>query len=83
MEIKDAIRTVVGREDLTEAEAHLAMGQVMDGQATPVQIAALITALRMKGETVEEIAGAVCSMRGRMTPTLYRISVSAVRTRPR
>jgi len=71
VEIKDAIRTVVGREDLTEAEAHLAMGQVMDGQATPVQIAALITALRMKGETVEEIAGFARAMReraARITP---------------
>ena len=71
MEIKGAIRTVVGREDLTEAEAHLAMGQVMDGQATPAQIAALITALRMKGETVEEIAGFARAMReraARITP---------------
>jgi anthranilate phosphoribosyltransferase len=71
MEIRDAIRTVVGREDLTEAEAHLAMGQVMDGQATPAQIAALITALRMKGETVGEIAGFARAMReraARITP---------------
>ncbi|HEU4798340.1 MAG TPA: anthranilate phosphoribosyltransferase, partial [bacterium] len=57
MEIKDAIKRVVGRQDLSEAEAWAAMGQVMDGQATPAQIAALITALRMKGETVDEIAG--------------------------
>ncbi|MDQ7842766.1 MAG: anthranilate phosphoribosyltransferase [Armatimonadota bacterium] len=65
MEIKDAIRKVVGREHLTEAEAHGAMGRVMDGQATPAQIAALITALRMKGETVEEIAGFARAMRER------------------
>src|SRR3970282_2052101 len=57
VEIKDAIRTVVGREDLTEAEAHLAMGQVMDGQATPDQIPAIITALPMKGDMRGETAG--------------------------
>jgi len=63
--IKDAIRKVAGRGSLSEAEAHAAMGQVMDGQATPAQIAALITALRMKGETVDEIAGFARAMRER------------------
>lgn len=65
MEIKDAIKKIVGRQDLSEAEAWAAMGQVMDGQATPAQIAALITALRMKGETVNEIAGFARAMRER------------------
>src|SRR5207249_1248031 len=41
------------------------MGEVMDGQATPAQIAALITAMRMKGETVPEIAGFARAMRER------------------
>lgn len=63
--MKDAIRKVADRESLSEAEAHAAMGQVMDGQATPAQIAALITALRMKGETVDEIAGFARAMRER------------------
>ena len=65
MEIKDAIRKVVDRGNLSEREAWGAMGQVMDGEATPAQIAALITALRMKGETVEEIAGFARAMRER------------------
>ena len=65
IEIKDAIRTVADRRSLSEAEAHAAMGQVMDGQATPAQIAALSTALRMKGETVDEIAGFARAMRER------------------
>lgn len=65
MDIKDAIRKVADRGALSEAEAHAAMGQVMDGQATPAQIAALITALRMKGETVDEIAGFARAMRER------------------
>jgi len=63
--IKEALRQVVERRDLTEQEAWAAMGEVMDGQATPAQIAALITAMRMKGETVPEIAGFARAMRER------------------
>ena len=65
MAIKEALRQVVERRDLTEQEAWAAMGEVMDGQATPAQIAALITAMRMKGETVPEIAGFARAMRER------------------
>lgn len=65
MSIQEALKKVVDREDLTEQEAWAAMGEVMDGQATPAQIAALITALRMKGETVQEIAGFARAMRER------------------
>lgn len=65
MDLKDAIRKVVDRQDLTEAEAHAALGVIMDGEATPAQIAAFITALRMKGEAVEEIAGCARAMRER------------------
>lgn len=65
MELKDAIRKVVDRQDLTESEAHAALGVIMDGEATPAQIAAFITALRMKGEAVEEIAGCARAMRER------------------
>ncbi len=63
--ITDAIKKVVGREHLSEADAWAAMGEVMDGQTTPAQIAAFITALRMKGETVAEIAGFARAMRER------------------
>lgn len=65
MELKDGIRKAVERADLTEAEAHGALGVIMDGQATPAQIAAFITALRMKGEAVDEIAGFARAMRER------------------
>ncbi|MBI4277469.1 MAG: anthranilate phosphoribosyltransferase [Armatimonadetes bacterium] len=61
--IKDAIQKVVGRESLTQEEAHAAMGQIMGGEATPAQIAAFIVALRMKGETVDEIVGFARAMR--------------------
>ncbi len=65
MAIKEALKRVIDRVDLTEQEAWAAMGEVMDGQATPAQIAALVTALRMKGETVQEIAGFARAMRER------------------
>lgn len=66
--IKAAIAKVVERKDLTEAEMIEVMNQIMGGEATPAQIAAFITALRMKGETVAEITGAARVMRDRATP---------------
>ena len=47
-------------------EARAAMGSVMDGEATPAQLAALLVALRMRGETVEELAGFAAAMRERV-----------------
>ncbi|MEE9202709.1 MAG: anthranilate phosphoribosyltransferase [Dehalococcoidia bacterium] len=61
--IRDAIAKVVDRQDLTQEEAQGVMEEIMHGQATPIQIASFITALRMKGETPEEIAGCARSMR--------------------
>jgi len=66
--IKQAIAKVVERHDLTEAEMIEVMDQIMSGEATPAQVAAFITALRMKGETVEEITGAARVMRDKVTP---------------
>jgi anthranilate phosphoribosyltransferase len=66
--IKNAIARVVERQDLSEAEMIEVMDQIMGGEATPAQIAAFITALRMKGETPAEIAGAARVMRARATP---------------
>jgi len=66
--IKKAIARVVEREDLTEGEMIEVMNQIMSGECTPAQIGAFITALRMKGETVEEITGAARVMRERATP---------------
>ena len=61
--IKEAISKVVGREDLTEKEMEMAMEEIMTGRATSAQIGSFITALRMKGETVDEITGAARVMR--------------------
>lgn len=61
--IREAIRTVVDGKNLTEQEATAAMMEIMDGEATSAQVASFITAMRMKGETVEEITGFVKVMR--------------------
>lgn len=65
--IRDAIEKAVQKQDLTEADMMAAMDEIMEGVATPAQIAALITALRMKGETVEEVTGAARIMRQKAT----------------
>jgi anthranilate phosphoribosyltransferase len=68
MSVREAIVRAVEGHDLTEPEAAAAMKEIVDGQATPAQIAALLIALRMKGETVEEIAGLARVMRAYATP---------------
>src|SRR5947208_4447507 len=61
--IIEAVRTLVERRDLTRIEAAAAMEAIMSGAATNAQIAAFLTALRMKGETVEELIGFAQVMR--------------------
>ncbi|HXH92512.1 MAG TPA: anthranilate phosphoribosyltransferase [Thermoanaerobaculia bacterium] len=63
-----AIRKVVDGKDLGREEMHEVFGEVMDGRATDVQKSALLIALRMKGETSEEITGAALAMRERVSP---------------
>lgn len=65
MLIKEVIELAVRRENLPADLAKKAMDEIMTGQATPAQIAALVTALKMKGETVDEICGFVSAMRER------------------
>jgi anthranilate phosphoribosyltransferase len=63
----EALSRVVEGINLTEEEASATMEEIMRGEATPAQIAAFITALRMKGETVEEITGCAQAMRQHAT----------------
>ncbi len=66
-DITNTLRRLAARNTLSEAESESAFSLVMDGQATPAQIAALLTALHVRGETLAELAGAVRAMRARMT----------------
>lgn len=63
MMIKHAIGKLADRLSLTEEEAEEVMNEIMEGEATPAQIAAYLMGLRIKGESVEEIAGSVRAMR--------------------
>jgi len=66
MTVPEAIAHVVARRDLSEGDAFDLMGRLMDGEGTPAQVGALLTALRMKGETIDELVGAARAMRARM-----------------
>jgi anthranilate phosphoribosyltransferase len=63
VDITQALESVVNKQDLAAAEMRAVMRQIMTGQATEAQIGAFLVALRMKGESIDEIAGAVEVMR--------------------
>ncbi len=64
--IQQAIARLVERQDLSREEMAQVMDEVADGGATPAQVGAFLAALRLKGETVDEIAGAAQVMRARV-----------------
>ena len=66
--ITDLIQKMIDRVDLTEQEARAAMDEIMTGQSTDAQIGAFLTALRMKGETAQELVGFARVMRERAEP---------------
>lgn len=68
----DVLGRILAGEDLDEDTAAAAMGAVMEGDATAAQVAGFVTALRMKGETAEEIAGLVQAMRAVALPVPLR-----------
>ncbi len=72
--IQSAIARAVQREDLSQELARASMEQILAGEASPAQIAGLAVALRMKGETPDEIAGMAEAMRGRVPPIRTRRS---------
>ncbi|PYP85012.1 MAG: anthranilate phosphoribosyltransferase [Blastocatellia bacterium AA13] len=65
--ITDALKRLIDRGNLTMSEAEAVLEQIMTGQCTDTQIASFLTALRMKGETVEEVTGFARVMRNRAT----------------
>lgn len=65
--LKNLLKRLLLRGDLSAEEMAQAVGHMIDGQASPVQVAAFLVALRSKGETVDEIEGAARAMRARMT----------------
>jgi anthranilate phosphoribosyltransferase len=73
--IKDAIAKIVSREDLNESQMMEVMDEVMEGKATPAQIAAFVTGLRIKGETIAEVTGATRIMRRKATRIDARSSI--------
>ena len=68
--IKEAIALLVSGRSLTMDEAASVMGEIMAGEATPAQIGAFVTALRLKGETVDEIIGLARAMRAKAVPVV-------------
>ncbi len=65
--IRDAIALLVAGDDLNRGQAEATMDDIMNGEATDAQVAGFLVALRLKGETVEEIVGLVTSMRAHAT----------------
>src|SRR6202171_3213084 len=76
--MRQALEAVVAGRGLDSASARAVMDRIMEGEATPAQIGALIAALRTKGETVDELTGMVESMRAHPTPG--GLSIGAVGT---
>ncbi|MGB8932679.1 MAG: anthranilate phosphoribosyltransferase, partial [Anaeromyxobacteraceae bacterium] len=66
--IVQAVAKLVEGQDLSRAEMVTVMTEIADGEATPAQVGALLASLRLKGETVDEIAGAADVMRARVDP---------------
>ena len=71
--IRQAIIKLANKKDLTYDEAAQVMNEMMSGETTQVQIAAFLTALAMKGETIEEITGCAASMRAKGVRLLHNV----------
>lgn len=77
MKIKEAIGEVINGRNLTFEQAEATMTQIMGGEATPAQIGSYLTALRMKGETIDEIAGSAKSMLEHVVPVKVKMAGKA------
>ena len=73
--IKEAIIKLADKKDLTYQEAEKVMDEIMSGEATPVQMAAYLTALSLKGETIDEITASAAGMRAHCIKLLHDLDV--------
>ena len=73
--IKDAIMKLSQKQDLTYAEAEAVMNEIMSGETTPVQTSAYLTALSLKGETIDEITASASGMRAHCVKLLHDMDV--------
>lgn len=73
--IKEAIIKLSKKQDLVYAEAEAVMDEIMSGQATPVQMSAYLTALALKGETIDEITASAAGMRAHCIKLLHNLDV--------
>lgn len=69
--IEEAIKLLAAKKDLTFSQSEAAVNEIMGGEVSQVKTAAFLTALAMKGETIEEIAGAAAGMSAHATPVPY------------
>ena len=75
--IQEAIAKLLVHQDLDRAEMVTVMGEIADGGATPAQVGGFLAALRSKGETVDEVAGAAEVMRARVDPVRVKAGIEA------
>ena len=73
--IKEAILKLAKKEDLTYKEAEAVMNEIMSGEATPVQMSSYLTALSLKGETIDEITASAAGMRAHCIKLLHDMDV--------
>ena len=71
--IREAIITLSKKQDLTYETAQAVMGEIMTGEASPVQMSAYLTALSIKGETIDEITGSAFGMRSYCVRLLHDV----------
>ena len=73
--IQEAIKKLSGKENLTYEEAEQVMNEIMSGETTPVQMSAYLTALSIKGETIDEITASAAGMRNHCIKLLHNMDV--------
>lgn len=73
--IKEAIHKLAKKQDLTFEEAEAVMNEIMNGRASPVQMSSYLTALSLKGETIDEITGSASGMRANCIKLLHNMNV--------